>query len=341
MFPIQMPGQRDKLVAALGAAVSSVDEIDNVMSLLEQLGRDHRRFSVVTEHCYTAVGASLLATLKKFLGHFVDPGSGRYLGPGVRLVVKVMVAAAEQHEDIAPACWEADVVSVERRSVEVAVIEVAPRQEVPLSGWPVGRRGDSATPSAVALLQSGQRSPALGACAVPHPAHRWRTRLDSGGSAAEPGRHGQAGWPQFGEQLTLPKNGRVPDLLMIAGGTGLATLRAVLRPQLGGHRLRASGAAVPRLTNGLEPLRRSLPHPAGQQARGLPTRRWSRRIPPTLAPGGLSVPWLPTPATGLTGRPWSAARREWSGTRCRSSGLPAFLPPRSAASSSTFFKAPS
>ena len=37
------------------------------------------------------------------------------------MVAKVMVAAAEQHEDIAPAYWEADVVRVERRSVEVAV----------------------------------------------------------------------------------------------------------------------------------------------------------------------------------------------------------------------------
>ena len=31
-----------------------------------------------------------------------------------------------------------------------------------------------------------------------------------------------------GEQLTLPENGRAPDLLMVAGGTGLAPLRAVL-----------------------------------------------------------------------------------------------------------------
>jgi hemoglobin-like flavoprotein len=67
MFPIQMSGQRDKLVTALGAVVSNVDELDKVIPLLEQLGRDHRRFAVITEH-YTAVGASLLATLKKFLG---------------------------------------------------------------------------------------------------------------------------------------------------------------------------------------------------------------------------------------------------------------------------------
>ena len=41
MFPIQMSGQRDKLVAALGSVVSSVEELDKVIPLLEQLGRDH------------------------------------------------------------------------------------------------------------------------------------------------------------------------------------------------------------------------------------------------------------------------------------------------------------
>jgi hypothetical protein len=65
-------GQRDKLVAALGAVVSSVDELDKVIPLLEQLGRDHRRFAAVTAH-YDVVGASLLATLKKFPRTFVDP----------------------------------------------------------------------------------------------------------------------------------------------------------------------------------------------------------------------------------------------------------------------------
>jgi hemoglobin-like flavoprotein len=72
MFPIQMSAQRDKLVAALGAVVSNVDEIDSVIPLLEQLGRDHRRFSVVTEH-YDAVGASLLATLNHFLARSWTP----------------------------------------------------------------------------------------------------------------------------------------------------------------------------------------------------------------------------------------------------------------------------
>ena len=67
MFPIGMATQRDRLVGALGRIVSNVDQLDEVTEYIEQLGRDQRRFSVVTDH-YSAVGASLLATLKHFLG---------------------------------------------------------------------------------------------------------------------------------------------------------------------------------------------------------------------------------------------------------------------------------
>jgi hypothetical protein len=42
MFPIQMTGQRDKLVTAL-AVVCNVDELDKVIPLLERPGRDHCR----------------------------------------------------------------------------------------------------------------------------------------------------------------------------------------------------------------------------------------------------------------------------------------------------------
>jgi hemoglobin-like flavoprotein len=101
MFPIQMSGQRDKLVSALGAVVS---ELDKVIPLLEQLGRDHRRFAVVTEH-YNAVGASLFATLKKFHGPLWAPELADTGAQAYGLVAKVMVAVAEQHEDIAPAYW--------------------------------------------------------------------------------------------------------------------------------------------------------------------------------------------------------------------------------------------
>jgi NAD(P)H-flavin reductase/hemoglobin-like flavoprotein len=226
MFPIQMSGQRDKLVAALGGVVSNVDELDNVMPLLEQLGRDHRRFAVITEH-YTAVGASLLATLKKFLGPYWTPDLADTWAQAYGLVAKVMVAAAEQHEDIAPAYWEADVVLVERRSVEVAVIEVAPRQKF------LYRAGQSV---AVEIPHRPRLWRYFSPANAPHSSGRLQFHVQpiAGGlvSTAAARRLSQGDTVKLaapvGEQLTLPENGRVPDLLMVAGGTGLAPLRAVL-----------------------------------------------------------------------------------------------------------------
>jgi NAD(P)H-flavin reductase/hemoglobin-like flavoprotein len=237
MFPIQMSGQRDKLVTALGVVVSNVDELDKVIPLLEQLGRDHRRFSVVTEH-YTAVGASLLATLKKFLGPSWTPDLADTWAQAYGVVAKVMVAAAEQHEEVAPASWEADVVSVERRSVEVAVVEVAPREEFSY------RAGQSV---AVEIPQRPRLWRYFSPANAPDPSGRMQFHIQpiAGGlvSSAVVRKLSQGdtikmGAP-VGEQLTMPENGHIPDLLMVAGGTGLAPLRAVL--QQIERRWRASG----------------------------------------------------------------------------------------------------
>ena len=242
MFPIQMSGQRDKLVTALGAVVSNVEEIDKVIPLLEQLGRDHRRFAVITEH-YTAVGASLLATLKKFLGPAWTPDLADTWAQAYGLVAKVMVAAAEQHEDLAPASWEADVVHVERRSVEVAVIEVSPREPFPY------RAGQSV---AVEIPQRPRLWRYFSPANAPDPSGRMQFHIQpiAGGlvSSAVVRRLGQGdtirmGAP-VGEQLTLPENGDIPDLLMVAGGTGLAPLRAVLEQIERGWRSTGHGPRV-------------------------------------------------------------------------------------------------
>jgi NAD(P)H-flavin reductase/hemoglobin-like flavoprotein len=226
MFPIQMSGQRDKLVTALGSVVSNVDELDKVVPLLEQLGRDHRRFSVVTEH-YEAVGASLLATLKRFLGPSWSADLADTWAQAYGLVAKIMVAAAEQHEEVAPASWEADVVGVERRSVEVAVIEVAPRTPFPY------RAGQSV---AVEIPHRPRLWRYFSPANAPDPSGRLQFHVQpiAGGLVSTAVVRKLSGGDTIklaapvGEQLTLSDDGPIPDLLMVAGGTGLAPLRAVL-----------------------------------------------------------------------------------------------------------------
>jgi NAD(P)H-flavin reductase/hemoglobin-like flavoprotein len=242
MFPIQMTGQRDKLVAALGHIVSNVDQLDDVVPFIQQLGRDHRRFSVATEH-YAAVGASLLATLHKFLGPTWTSELADSWAEAYGLVAKVMVAAAEQHEDTEPAYWEADVVSVERRSVDVAVVELEPREPY------------SYVPGQSVAIEVPQQ-PRLWRYFSPANAPRASGRVELHVQPVDGGQVSTAvvrklaagdtvrmGAP-VGERLTLPagsEGGPTPDLLMVAGGTGLAPLRAVVE-QIGQAR-EAQGAA--------------------------------------------------------------------------------------------------
>src|SRR5918993_1325417 len=227
MFPIRMSEQRDKLVTALGAAVSNVDQLDKVVPVLEQLGRDHRRFGAVTAH-YDAVGASLLAALRHFLGPAWTPELHAAWSEAYGTVAKVMVTAAEQAEDRAPAVWEAEVTRFERRSVEVATFEVVPKE--PFSY----RAGQSV---AIKIPQRNREWRYYSPANAPEPSGRMEFHVQpiDGGLVSgplvhklRPGHIVQLASP-VGQQLTLPDDGPLPDLLMVAGGTGLAPFRALLQ----------------------------------------------------------------------------------------------------------------
>lgn len=224
MFPISMSAQRDKLVSALGRIVSNVDELDDVTQFIEQLGRDHRRFSVIADH-YNAVGASLLATLRHFLGAGWTAELAADWAAAYGLIAKVMVQAAEESSETTPAWWLGDVTSVERRSLDVTVVQVRPQEPLPfVAGQSVAvevpqrprlwryfspanaPREDGSLELHVQMVAGGQVSGAF-------------ARSIAVGDVFKLG-------APVGEQLTL--NGARPDLLMVAGGTGLAPLRAVL-----------------------------------------------------------------------------------------------------------------
>ena len=124
LFPVSMAHQRDRLFAALGDVVARVDDLDALVPILQQLGRDHRKFGTVAAH-YPAVGGSLLATLE----HFDDawsPELAKDWTEAYTLVAEVMVAAADEAAE-QPAWWDADVVGHDRRTIDVAVLQIRPR----------------------------------------------------------------------------------------------------------------------------------------------------------------------------------------------------------------------
>src|SRR5437763_13048932 len=124
MFPVSMAHQRDRLFQALGQVVANVDDLDALVPMLQQLGRDHRKFGTVAEH-YSAVGASLFVTLEHFDDEW-DDAPAKSWTEAYGLVADVMVAAAEKAADDPP-WWDAEVVAHERRTVDVAVLQVLPR----------------------------------------------------------------------------------------------------------------------------------------------------------------------------------------------------------------------
>lgn len=133
LFPVSMAGQRDKLVNALGRIVSDVSNHDALLPFLRGLGRDHRKFGTVAEH-YPAVGASLIATLKHFSGPAWTEDLAQDWTEAYGVIAQVMTDAAAEDESRNPAWWGATVVGHERRTIEVAVLRVAP--DVPLHYLP-------------------------------------------------------------------------------------------------------------------------------------------------------------------------------------------------------------
>ncbi len=129
MFPLSMSGQRDKFVSVLGRVVSHVDRLEHDASFLEHLGRDHRKYEVVTEH-YNAVGASLFATLRHFLGDDWDEDLAADWAAAYQVIARIMVEAADTSSETSPDWWDADVVSVERKMMDLSLVRVQPRREL-------------------------------------------------------------------------------------------------------------------------------------------------------------------------------------------------------------------
>ena len=72
MFRGDMKEQRKKLMQMLTAAVKGLDRLDQLVPVVEDLGRRHAGYGVVDAH-YETVGSALLWTLEKGLGAAFTP----------------------------------------------------------------------------------------------------------------------------------------------------------------------------------------------------------------------------------------------------------------------------
>ena len=72
LFRGDMKEQRKKLMQMLTAAVKGLDRLDQLVPVVEDLGRRHAAYGVADAH-YDTVGAALLWTLEKGLGAAFTP----------------------------------------------------------------------------------------------------------------------------------------------------------------------------------------------------------------------------------------------------------------------------
>ena len=72
MFPGDMAPQRKKLMQMLTAAVKGLDHLEQLVPVLQDLGRRHAGYGVADAH-YDTVGQALLWTLEKALGRAFTP----------------------------------------------------------------------------------------------------------------------------------------------------------------------------------------------------------------------------------------------------------------------------
>lgn len=223
MFPLTMDLQRDRLFRALVHVVQAVDQPEQVVPMLQQLARDHRKFQVEPAH-YDAVGRALIGAIRQYsYGEWSDEIEAAWWRTySVAARTMIDAAAAADHT---PAFWNAEVVSVDRRAHDIAVIHVQPDQPYPYE------------PGQYASVE----------CI--HVPRVWRQYS----MANAPRRDGQlefhvrtlgAGWvsgalvrrttigeiiklgPPMGTMLLDRESQR--DLLFVAGGTGLAPMKALI-----------------------------------------------------------------------------------------------------------------
>ncbi|HEY3008056.1 MAG TPA: globin domain-containing protein [Micromonosporaceae bacterium] len=223
LFPVQMDAQRARLLGAIVTAVQTIDDPERFDDYLRSLGRDHRKFHVVPEH-YEVVRMALLESLRTFAGEKWSIEYDQAWADAYGVIARRMLAGAEA--DTNPPYWHAEVLTHERRSRDIAVFTCRPLAPIEYRAgqyvsvecpryqprlWRVysmanAPRTDNTMEFHVRALGAGWVSSALVR----------RTRPGDMIRLAAP----------MGE-MTLDRES-TRDIVCIAGGTGLAPIKAIV-----------------------------------------------------------------------------------------------------------------
>jgi NAD(P)H-flavin reductase/hemoglobin-like flavoprotein len=224
MFPHAMHDHMQRVFAALTRIVWSIDNPDSLIPYLSQLGRSHRKFGVKERH-YEPFLAALAETARHFSGHCWTAQTQAAFRMALGRASSVMLAAAERDAAQQPPWWVGEVVHYDRRRPDLAVLTIRPDQPlrytpgqylaVQVPRWPRVWRNFSIANAprengVIDLHVRGVRGGMVSGSLV----HNTR-----------PGDTLLLG-PACGEMIAPLDQDR--DLLCIAGGTGLAPIKAII-----------------------------------------------------------------------------------------------------------------
>jgi NAD(P)H-flavin reductase/hemoglobin-like flavoprotein len=223
LFPAMMDVQRSRLLGALVRVVQGLDSPVLLERYLGQLGHDHRKFDVRPEH-YAAVGRALVTALREHSGDDWTPEVEQAWVTAYGAVAERMIAGAASGPDT-PAWWRAEVVSHDRPAPDIALITLRPDNPYPyVSGQYLSletpRRPRLWRTYSIANAPRADNLLTLHVRAVPG---GWVSGALVGHTA--PGDVLRLG-PAMGSLRVEPGDGC--DLVLIAGGTGLAPLLAIV-----------------------------------------------------------------------------------------------------------------
>jgi NAD(P)H-flavin reductase len=224
MFPHAMRDHMESVFAALARIVWSIDSPDSLTPYLSQLGCGHRKFGVKDRH-FEPFLSVLIDTVRHFSGYYWTGETQAAWEAALGHAASVMQTSATRDAARQPPWWIGEIVQHDQRGRDLAVLTIKPDQSlrykpgqylaVQVPRWPRVWRNFSIAnaPRPNGLLDLHVR-------AVPG-------GLVSGSLVhnTRPGDTLLLG-PACGD-LTLAAD-QDRDLLCVAGGTGLAPLKAII-----------------------------------------------------------------------------------------------------------------
>ncbi|MGH3327162.1 MAG: globin domain-containing protein [Streptomycetales bacterium] len=234
MFPAAMDGQRDRFFRALISIVHGIDRADFLHSYLAELGRDHRKFAVRPEH-YDSVGKALIGAMRRYVGESWTPEMEAAWIEVYQRLAGAMIDAAEQAEDDSPPWWNGEVVAHERRTERIAVMSVRAHRALP---YKAGQYVSLET----ARWPRVWRTYSMANAPRPDGVLDFHVRaVDAGWVSGALVRHTRVGdtlriGAAKGNMVVDHASTR--DIVMVAGGTGLAPIKALLEETARGPRER-------------------------------------------------------------------------------------------------------